>query len=397
MPKDENNQHSIYDDKRFKKFKKQSLEEIKQEYFRCMIGQYKYEGKKIDEKTMLKANKEAYIYTQNIYRGPYKNLLSYQSKEKGNMKNPIDENLWDKAEDIYENQKKKTIEFFARIGLVALVGGAAAIGLSRTKKLSAPSNDIRVEEQQDQGKDSSNEKQQDMQNKSDIQDKETNTGKTEKSSKDEFIDGIKVDENSSEEDIDKANEELESNREFRDNSENRKFYMELIDEYNARTPKEYAKIRQKDTRIVELDGKRYVNYGFRHSGELVYVDDMFIKDDALKQNQLQVADKFPENYVYVLDTVNQRVIAATASLNGQAVNVVSNYYQGASRTVYINPFGDDIENALIISDVLDKDRTLFQAARDGCTEEERAVEALRWMKADMDRAEKLEQQEEYSR
>ena len=152
MPKNEKNQYSIYDDKKLKKFefKKQSLEKIRREYFNGIISQYRYEGKNIDDKTILKANKEAYIYTQNIYRGPYKKLLSYQSKENRNIRNPINENLWDKAEDIYESQKRKTIEILARIGLVALVGGAAAVGISRTKNLAAPNNVIKIEEQQDQ-------------------------------------------------------------------------------------------------------------------------------------------------------------------------------------------------------------------------------------------------------
>lgn len=135
---------------------------------------------------------------------------------------------------------------------------------------------------------------------------------------------------------------------------------------------------------MELSGKRFVNYGFRKSGELVYVDDMFIKEDEVKKNQLQVADEFPSDYIYVLDIVNQRVIAAAAYLDDQVVNVVSNYYQGSSRTVYVNPVGDDIENALILSDVLDRDTSIFPAARDSGTEEIRAVEALRGVKKEID-------------
>lgn len=370
MPKNEKNQYSIYDDKKFKKFefKKQSLEKIRREYFNGIISQYRYEGKNIDDKTILKANKEAYIYTQNIYRGPYKKLLSYQSKENRNIRNPINENLWDKAEDIYESQKRKTIEILARIGLVALVGGAAAVGISRTKNLAAPNNVIKIEEQQDQKERNSTDS------------NEIKVGKIENSSKPEFINSIKVEEDATE----KANNELESKRGARDYTENKAFYRELLDEYNARTPDNYAKIRQKDTRIVELSGKRFVNYGFRKSGELVYVDDMFIKEDEVKKNQLQVADEFPSDYIYVLDIVNQRVIAAAAHLDDQVVNVVSNYYQGSSRTVYVNPFGDDIENALILSDVLDRDTSIFQAARDSGTEEIRAVEALRGVKKEID-------------
>lgn len=373
MPKDEKNQYSVYDDKKLKKFmfKKQSLEEIRREYLNGILSQYRRDGKNIDDKTILKANKEAYIYTQNIYRGPYKNLLSYQSRE--NMRNPINEDLWDKAEDIYENQKRKTIEILARIGLVALVGGAAAIGISRTKNLAAPNNEIRIEEQQDQKEKKS----------TDEKSKDSNVikvGKIENSSKPEFIDNIKVEEDATE----KANKELESKRGARDYTENKEFYRELLDEYNAKTPDNYAKIRQKDTRIVELSGKRFVNYGFRKSGELVYVDDMFIKEDEVKKNQLQVADEFPSDYIYVLDIVNQRVIAAAAYLDDQVVNVVSNYYQGSSRTVYVNPFGDDIENALILPDVLDRDTSIFQAARDSGTEDRRAVEALRGVKKEID-------------
>ena len=373
MPKNEKNQYSVYDDKKLKKFKKQSLEKIKEEYFNGIISQYRCDGKHIDDKTILKANKEAYIYTQNIYRGPYKKLLSYQSKENRNIRNPINENLWDKAEDIYENQKRKTIEILARIGLVALVGGAAAIGISRTKNLAAPNNEIKIEEQQDQKeKMSTDEKSKDS--------NEIKVGTIENSSKPEFINNIKVEEDATE----KANEELESKRGARDYTENKEFYRELLDEYNARTPDNYAKIRQKDTRIVELSGKRFVNYGFRKSGELVYVDDMFIKEDEVKKNQLQVADEFPSDYIYVLDIVNQRVIAAAAHLDDQVVNVVSNYYQGSSRTVYVNPVGDDIENALILSDVLDRDTSIFPAARDSGTEEIRAVEALRGVKKEID-------------
>lgn len=147
MPKDEKNQYSVYDDKKLKKFmfKKQSLEKIRREYLNGILSQYRRDGKNIDDKTILKANKEARIYTRKIFNGPYKNLLSYQSRE--NMRNPINEDLWDKAEDIYENQKRKTIEILARIGLVALVGGAAAIGISRTKNLAAPNNEIKIEEQ----------------------------------------------------------------------------------------------------------------------------------------------------------------------------------------------------------------------------------------------------------
>lgn len=375
MPKNEKNQYSVYDDKKFKKFefKKQSLEKIKREYFNGIISQYRRDGKHIDDKTILKANKEAYIYTQNIFRGPYKKLLSYQSKENRNIRNPINENLWDKAEDIYENQKRKTIEILARIGLVALVGGAAAIGISRTKNLAAPNNEIKIEEQQDQKeKMSTDEKSKDS--------NEIKVGKIENSSKPEFINSIKGEEDATE----KANEELESKRGARDYTENKEFYRELLDEYNARTPDNYAKIRQKDTRIVELSGKRFVNYGFRKSGELVYVDDMFIKEDEVKKNQLQVADEFPSDYIYVLDIVNQRVIAAAAYLDDQVVNVVSNYYQGSSRTVYVNPFGVDIGKALILPDVLNRNPSLFQAARDSGTEEIRAVEALRGVKKEID-------------
>lgn len=374
MPKDEKNQYSVYDDKKLKKFmfKKQSLEKIRREYLNGILSQYRRDGKNIDYKTILKANKEARIYTENIFNGPYKYLLSYyQSRE--NMRNPINEDLWDKAEDIYENQKRKTIEILARIGLVALVGGAAAIGISRTKNLAAPNNEIRIEEQQDQKEKKS----------TDEKSKDSNVikvGKIENSSKPEFIDSIKVEEDATE----KANKELESKRGARDYTENKEFYRELLDEYNAKTPDNYAKIRQKDTRIVELSGKRFVNYGFRKSGELVYVDDMFIKEDEVKKNQLQVADEFPSDYIYVLDIVNQRVIAAAAYLDDQVVNVVSNYYQGSSRTVYVNPFGDDIENALILPDVLDRDTSIFPAARDSGTEERRAVEALRGIKEEID-------------
>lgn len=373
MPKDEKNQYSVYDDKKLKKFmfKKQSLEKIRREYLNGILSQYRRDGKNIDDKTILKANKEARIYTRKIFNGPYKNLLSYQSRE--NMRNPINEDLWDKAEDIYENQKRKTIEILARIGLVALVGGAAAIGISRTKNLAAPNNEIRIEEQQDQKEKKS----------TDEKSKDSNVikvGKIENSSKPEFIDSIKVEEDATE----KANKELESKRGARDYTENKEFYRELLDEYNAKTPDNYAKIRQKDTRIVELSGKRFVNYGFRKSGELVYVDDMFIKEDEVKKNQLHVADEFPSDYIYVLDIVNQRVIAAAAYLDDQVVNVVSNYYQGSSRTVYVNPFGDDIEKALTLPDVLDRYPSTFQAARDSGTEEIRAVEALRGVKKEID-------------
>lgn len=373
MPKDEKNQYSVYDDKKLKKFmfKKQSLEKIRREYLNGILSQYRRDGKNIDDKTILKANKEARIYTRKIFNGPYKNLLSYQSRE--NMRNPINEDLWDKAEDIYENQKRKTIEILARIGLVALVGGAAAIGISRTKNLAAPNNEIKIEEQQDQKEKKS----------TDEKSKDSNVikvGKIENSSKPEFINSIKVEEDATE----KANNELESKRGARDYTENKEFYRELLDEYNARTPDNYAKIRQKDTRIVELSGKRFVNYGFRKSGELVYVDDMFIKEDEVKKNQLQVADEFPSDYIYVLDIVNQRVIAAAAYLDDQVVNVVSNYYQGSSRTVYVNPFGVDIEKALTLPDVLNKNRSIFQAARDSGTEEIRAVEALRGVKKEID-------------
>lgn len=373
MPKDEKNQYSVYDDKKLKKFmfKKQSLEKIRREYLNGILSQYRRDGKNIDDKTILKANKEARIYTRKIFNGPYKNLLSYQSRE--NMRNPINENLWDKAEDIYESQKRKTIEILARIGLVALVGGAAAIGISRTKNLAAPNNEIKIEEQQDQKeKMSTDEKSKDS--------NEIKVGTIENSSKPEFINSIKVEEDATE----KANEELESKRGARDYTENKEFYRELLDEYNARTPDNYAKIRQKDTRIVELSGKRFVNYGFRKSGELVYVDDMFIKEDEVKKNQLQVADEFPSDYIYVLDIVNQRVIAAAAYLDDQVVNVVSNYYQGSSRTVYVNPFGVNIEKALTLPDVLNKNRSIFQAARDSGTEEIRAVEALRGVKKEID-------------
>ena len=82
MPKNEKNQYSVYNDKKFKKFefKKQSLEKIRREYFNGIISQYRRDGKNIDDKTILKANKEACIYTRNIFNGPYKKLLSYQSK-----------------------------------------------------------------------------------------------------------------------------------------------------------------------------------------------------------------------------------------------------------------------------------------------------------------------------
>ena len=100
----------------------------------------------------------------------------------------------------------------ARIGLVALVGGAAAIGISRTKNLAAPNNEIKIEEQQDQKeKMSTDEKSKDS--------NEIKVGTIENSSKPEFINNIKVEEDATE----KANEELESKRGARDYTENKEF------------------------------------------------------------------------------------------------------------------------------------------------------------------------------
>ena len=52
--------------------------------------------------------------------------------------------------------------------------------------------------------------------------------------------------------------------------------------------------------------------------------------------------------------------------------------------MYVNPFGDDIGKALILPDVLNRNPSLFQAARDSGTEEIRAVEALRGVKKEID-------------
>ena len=359
MPKDEIGQDSIPDDKDFKRFKKSSLQKICDEYYNGTIAIYKAQGKEINRKTILKAYKEAYTYTRNIFRGPYKSLLSYESKGRRSPRNPIDENLWNEAEDIYQNAKKKTAEFLARIGLVAMIGGTA-FGISRTKSLSAPSNNIKIETQ-------------DNEMKTDDEKQNENFRESIKINSDienENEQGVKID----------AQKAYELNQE----SENREFYRKLLDEYNSRTPDNYAKITQDDTRIVELQGKRYVDYGIRDDGNIVYVDDMFMKDETKKQYNLQDVEKSPEDYIYVLDIINQRVIVATASLNDDRVDVVSNYYQGASRTVYINPEGDDINKALTITDVLNNNRTLFDDARDNGTENLRAADALRQMKAEIE-------------
>lgn len=359
MPKDEIGQDSIPDDKDFKRFKKSSLQKICDEYYNGTIAIYRAQEKEINRKTRLKAYKEAYTYTRNIFRGPYKSLLSYESKGRRSPRNPIDENLWNEAEDIYQNAKKKTAEFLARIGLVAMVGGTA-FGISRTKSLSAPSNNIKIETQDNEMK-TDDEKQ-----------------------NENFRESIKI--NS---DIENENEqgvEIDAQKayELNQEAENREFYRKLLDEYNSRTPDNYAKITQDDTRIVELQGKRYVDYGIRDDGNIVYVDDMFMKDETKKQYNLQDVEKSPEDYIYVLDIINQRVIAATASLNDDRVDVVSNYYKGASRTVYINPEGDDINKALTITDVLDDNKTLFDDARDNGTENLRAADALRQMKSEIE-------------
>lgn len=63
--------------------------------------------------------------------------------------------------------------------------------------------------------------------------------------------------------------------------------------------------------------------------------------------QYDEAGRKPYNYVFVLDKKNKKIIVTTASVNidkngdgktePDRVDIVSNYYQGSSNTVYTNP------------------------------------------------------------
>ena len=358
-----------YYDNTFKAFYKKSLDKIRDEYFRRNLEVMEDKGKDINNKKVIKkANNKAYKEVKKIYNKYYAKLRDEQGI---GPRARIKPELWTKAEGEYQENKRSKTRILVALGLGAL------IGVSATKVALLPAGT--GIEQED--KRTPEEKGDDVVKKANLKEKTENTQKSKEAS--DFEKSLKVNTN------EKARLEKE---------ENDKFYDALLDEYNSRNQTTQAPITKADTAIIETEGTRnYTYYGIRNDGEIMYVDDMSKTVDQATSVGLQYdeAGRKPYNYVFVLDKKNKKIIVTTASVNidkngdgktePDRVDIVSNYYQGSSNTVYTNPAGDDINKALTTETVLTLNRTLFEGAKDSNTEVQRATKALLGVKEELEK------------
>lgn len=391
-----------YYDNTFKAFYKKSLDKIRDEYFRRNLEVMEDKGKDINNKKVIKkANNKAYKEVKKIYNKYYAKLRDEQGI---GPRARIKPELWTKAEGEYQESRRAKTRILVALGLGAL------IGVSATKVALLPAGT--GIEQED--KRTPEEKGDDVVKKANLKEKTENTQKSKEAS--DFEKSLKVNTNDSKENAktdstEKANntrkkkETPEEKKARLEKEENDKFYDALLDEYNSRNQTTQAPITKADTAIIETEGTRnYTYYGIRNDGEIMYVDDMSKTVDQATSVGLQYdeAGRKPYNYVFVLDKKNKKIIVTTASVNidkngdgktePDRVDIVSNYYQGSSNTVYTNPAGDDINKALTTETVLTLNRTLFEGAKDSNTEVQRATKALLGVKEELEGKEKASEE-----
>lgn len=374
---------TLQDNKKAKRFVGNvQLDGMKARYYNGIMIDYMKRGKKINERLKVKANNRAYKTVKTIYDNYYKKMRK-DSKED----TPINGAIWTKAETQYEEHQAKVRKVLATIGLSSFMAFTATGCGNKQLPEATGWEPIPIETGVDQANQNTT--------------KDESTEKTNAS--DEFKKQYQVTDEQTQEVI--SEQEKEKAQAQKQKEENEIIYQAIIDAYNNKYSDTLGTtIAKKDTEIVR-DSRVAV---LCDSEKNILVHDLWDFKGDRGINGTEYDEKWGltekvtvEDFTYILDTKNQRIVMAIGELDGDTRSISMNYFKGASGTEYTCPDGGYywtqngpsepgdhfIENALTLDEVImECPKEKFEAEKDDGTIYQRIGEAVEWEKEQKDKA-----------